>query len=400
MINKRVEEILIKDIQELVILKVSESKTVEYKKEIKISTDSDKKEFLADISSFANTNGGDLMFGINAVSGIPTSLSPLKIVDLDSEKLRIENIIRTGIDPRISFILHPIKKDIEGEYILVIRINESWNKPHRVIFGGSNKFYARNSAGKYELDVEELRDIFNLSSGLLEKINNFRIERVIDIESAPDGYLLNPENGKLILHIIPLESFSNKISVPSKDLLDMFMNRSSPERIVIGDCFRPMDAGGWSQRITAKGLMSYSGNEKGIRDYTELYKNGIVEALRCDIAWEDNEGRLSLRLQPLENLILQHIPKFLKLQNFLHIQPPFYVFITLAGVKGCIVKNPDYWEESHPINKDILYLPEAVIENYDDDLTKVLKPSFDMVWNNLGIVQSPNYDKDGNYKTK
>ena len=43
MINKRVEEILIKDIQELVILKVSESKTVEYKKEIKISTDSDKK---------------------------------------------------------------------------------------------------------------------------------------------------------------------------------------------------------------------------------------------------------------------------------------------------------------------------------------------------------------------
>ena len=39
-------------------------KTIEYKAELHIDTGDDRKEFLADVTSFANSNGGDLIYGI------------------------------------------------------------------------------------------------------------------------------------------------------------------------------------------------------------------------------------------------------------------------------------------------------------------------------------------------
>ena len=394
MISKKTQEITITDIEQLISLKVAESKTIEYKKEIKLNTDSDKKEFLADVSSFANTNGGDLLFGVDAMKGIPVSLAPIKIADLDTEKLRLENIIRTGTDPRVSFLLHAIPTPVMDEYILLIRINESWNKPHRVIFGGSGKFHARNSAGKYELDVEELRNVFNLSNGLLEKISNFRLDRIAQIESAADGVFSNTKDGKIILHIIPIESFSNRIAVSTAELVDMYMNRTTQQSI--GDGFAPILHHGYSHRITANGLMSYSGTEKGIRSSVELYKNGVIEVVVCEaVRKPDDMNTNVLFMKNWEDYILENLPHFLKLQKFLNIQTPSYIFITITGIKGCKLTRSTFREDGYPIEKNILYLPEAILQSYEDDLAKALKPSFDFVWNNAGVVQSPNYDKDG-----
>lgn len=397
MIHKKISEVSIDDIQGLINSKMPEGKTIEYKKELKINIDSDKKEFLADVYSFSNTSGGDLILGINTQSGVPVSFSPLKIDDLDAEKLRIENIIRTGIDPRISFILQPIET-AKNEYILVLRINESWNKPHRVIFGGSNKFYARNSAGKYELDVEELRNIFNLSSGLLERINNFRIERAIEIQSSPSEISLDSRGGKAIIHIIPLESFSNKISVSTEHLVKTFIHRSGGD--TVANSIQPMRSGGWSHRVTSRGLMSYDQSEKGIRSYVEIYKNGIAEIVLCEVVGGTSEYKVFF-MNNMELLILENVPKYLEIQKFLNIQTPSYIFITFTGLKNAwLKKSMDTYREDYRIPKDTLYLPEAILQNYDDDLAKVLKPSFDIVWNNAGIMQSTNYDKDGNLKGK
>ena len=204
------------------------------------------------------------------------------------------------------------------------------------------------------------------------------------------------------MQIIPIESFANKISVSTQELVDMYMDRSKPDNV--SDCFRPPIAGGWSHKITPQGVMSYySGAKNGIREYVELYKNGIVEVVRCDTVGTTtaDEGKF-LSMKYLENVLLDCIPRYLKLQKFLNIQTPSYIFITLTGVKNCKVARPSFYsnEDDYPISKEILYLPEAIIQSYDDDLAKILKPSFDIVWNHTGIIQSPNYDKDGNFITK
>jgi len=38
---------------------------LDYKRDVPGESDQDKKEFLADISSFANATGGDLIYGVD-----------------------------------------------------------------------------------------------------------------------------------------------------------------------------------------------------------------------------------------------------------------------------------------------------------------------------------------------
>ena len=64
MINCPINEINQTNIETLITDKIGESRTLEYKEELPIGTDNEKKEFLADISSFANASGGDIIYGI------------------------------------------------------------------------------------------------------------------------------------------------------------------------------------------------------------------------------------------------------------------------------------------------------------------------------------------------
>lgn len=69
MINKHLDEISLDDLKQLRNNVVSEGKTIEYKQQLPTNSDGDRKEFLADISSFANASGGDLIFGITEENG-------------------------------------------------------------------------------------------------------------------------------------------------------------------------------------------------------------------------------------------------------------------------------------------------------------------------------------------
>lgn len=95
-------------LQALIDAKAAESRSIEYKRDKYDDCDAHISKFLADVSSFANTSGGDLIIGMAATDGIPTSFSPLDI-SMDDEKLRLEHIARTGLQPRITNIdFHPV----------------------------------------------------------------------------------------------------------------------------------------------------------------------------------------------------------------------------------------------------------------------------------------------------
>ena len=64
MIPKEFDTIGKEDIEALVANAVSEGRTIEYKEKLPGGTDDDRREFLADASSFANAGGGDLIYGI------------------------------------------------------------------------------------------------------------------------------------------------------------------------------------------------------------------------------------------------------------------------------------------------------------------------------------------------
>ena len=101
MINKPIDQITEADLSNLVKAAVAERKTLDYKQQLPDTNDAGKRELLADVSSFANTAGGDLVFGITESGGVPTGIPGVQIGNTDQEILRFDSIIQDGLFPRI-----------------------------------------------------------------------------------------------------------------------------------------------------------------------------------------------------------------------------------------------------------------------------------------------------------
>jgi hypothetical protein len=203
--GKRLDSLDSNDLQALVDNAVPESRTLEYKEAVG-TNDAAKKEFLRDVSSFANAAGGDLVIGIRAKNGMAAELVGLPTTQADGEILRFENIIRDGVDPRIPGIrIRAIATPDMDRCVVVIRIPRSFAAPHMVSFQSHQHFFSRHSAGKYPLDVPELRAAFLLADSMKTSLHNFRLERIGRIV-ADDGPIALLPNPKVVLHLIPLTS--------------------------------------------------------------------------------------------------------------------------------------------------------------------------------------------------
>src|SRR5438309_1617191 len=98
--DKSVEQITAADLERLVTNGVSESRSLEYKETLPGGSDQDKREFLADVSSFANAIGGDLVYGARDArdesgkpTGTPDAIVGLDVTNLDQAIQRLENVL-------------------------------------------------------------------------------------------------------------------------------------------------------------------------------------------------------------------------------------------------------------------------------------------------------------------
>lgn len=256
--RKKANEISEDDLDSLIHAQKREGKDIDYKLKLISHSDGDKREFLYDVSSFANASGVHLIIGIREQDGLPIELLGLELEDIDAEILRLDNIIRDGIEPRISGVqIHPVSLK-SGLIAIIIRIPRSWAMPHMVSYQGVTKFYSRNSAGKYPLDISEIRALFSLSETINEKIRNFRIERIGQIV-AGDTPVQLPNTAKTVLHLTPLTSFDVS---SSRDLANF-------EKFSVH--LRPLYSSGWNHRFNFDGFLTYSvlpSNE--VRSYLQI----------------------------------------------------------------------------------------------------------------------------------
>ena len=167
------DSVKLEELNQLIIDQTSEKRTIDYKQTLELDGDEKKKEFLADIVSFANTNGGLIIYGMKEENGVPIELIGISSKNFDILKGRLESIIRDGIAPKLN-IVTVIEVEIAEEIeAIVIKIPKSFASPHLVSFKKSSKFYARNSShGKYQLDISEIRANILATETIYESIRN------------------------------------------------------------------------------------------------------------------------------------------------------------------------------------------------------------------------------------
>lgn len=206
LIAKDFETVSLDDLEALITNQVAERRTLEFKRELPGNGEGPRKEFLADITSFANAQGGDILFGIDAPKGIATGINGLVVEDPDKELLRWEEILLAGVEPRLPGIRLRWIECSKGSGVMLIRVPPSSIAPHRVTLARSNRFYGRKSNGKYEMDTQELRDAFTASEALPSRLRALHLEAV-DRATRGELPIGLGDDPKAILSLIPVTLF-------------------------------------------------------------------------------------------------------------------------------------------------------------------------------------------------
>lgn len=397
MIQKPFDAISKADIEALIDNAVSECRTLEYKQNLPGESEGDKKKFLADVSSFGNASGGDILYGVKAAvdaegkkTGAPESVQPIAQTTPDEAKRRLDDMIRNGISPRLRVQIKEVTGWGEQGFIIVLRIPKSFTSPHMVTFKGSSRFFSRNSAGKYPLDVDEIRTAFLATDSQAERIKRFREDRLSKVV-ADETPVVPVSPLRLVLHLIPIASFLNN------ERLDL-----SNERVLI-DSFLPM---GTSQNFGCRhnldGLLIWIPSGERAHGYCQVFRHGALEAVDTVVFGRIRQDNQRLIVPEYERHVVDAVRKCLTSYTQIGITPPVVIALSLLGCKGACMYTDRVSEGCvvSTIDRDAVILPEVVIDSLDVDVPQVLKPIFDTVWNACDFRRSLNYDENGKWKPR
>ena len=387
MIPKPIEEIQIDDIQALKDSERSEDRTIEYKSILPTKAESQKIRFLLKpVCSLANTDGGDLVFGIKEKKGVPKDICGVDIDDQDAEKLRLENLIQNGIEPQIRGIKIRIVKMLNDKHALIVRIPQSWTAPHRV--KSNSRFYARNSSGGYELDVPQIRQSFILTEKLAQRIRDFRTDRIASIIGGDTPIHLR-RGAKVSVHIVPLVSFSRNMSFNIDEIESLYPR------------LKPNGFGGIQNRLNFDGIVIYGGNdEQGYRAYTQFFRSGIIEFVWVYEVHNENRNLLSY---DYENKTIQNYISGMNVLRDIGIIPPVFVFLTISSLSGFSLyldenlRFKSNLDEDYRFDRNILAVQEVEVNSFDRKPNEILRPLFDIVWNSAGLKTSLNFDENDEF---
>lgn len=187
------------DLAQLVANQVAESLTLDYKASGALQkTDAKKNELSKDVSAFANSAGGLLVYGIQEVKHQPTQvdygLDPSEI-----SKEWIEQVINSKISRRVDGVRIfqiPLSGERLGRVAYVVEVPASAAAPH---MASDHRFYKRFNFECVPMEEYEVRDVSRRFT-------------------APN----------LGLNVVPLEHTTRHRELPSFEKLSIYIENTSP----------------------------------------------------------------------------------------------------------------------------------------------------------------------------
>lgn len=372
------------DIEALVRDMVPEGPHLDFKRDLPSPGEQGRHDLVADTSAFANSGGGDIVYGIEEDGERRAKRICVLTGNADQETRRVQDILMNGIEPHIPGLqVHPV--DIDGGFILVVRSPQSWVAPHRV--KTNQHFFVRENFRKRQLDVPEIKEIFLRSENQIQRLRDFRTDRIGKVISRETPYQLVP-GPSMVVHLIPTQAALGLVQI---DPLLYLQGRTVP---TLGTRIS-------STRLNFDGALGIRNPTAGrTHGYSQIFRNGYFEAVRV-LNSQLPSGRMNLPSSAYEKEIMDLIRLFRKELNHLGIGQELACmfsivdadlvalgldtlrFLTLDGSQGLF-------------DRKTLLLPDILLSE-DDPLEIALRPLFDHVWQSAGLERSYNYDEQGRW---
>jgi hypothetical protein len=170
----------------------------------------------------------------------------------------------------------------------------------------------------------------------------------------------------------------------------------------------PINCLGSNKTYNLDGVLIYSPEREGKScSYVQLFRSGVVEAVEGGLLEpvtgtlnKDLEGKLMIPSRSYEEELIRSFSNYLSYLKELNVDLPIVVFLSLLGVKGYsmgVSSRITRHYGIYTIDRDILLLPEAIIESYDVSADEVLRPCFDSIWNACGFPKDFYYNEEGKW---
>lgn len=366
------------ELREIIIGK-EEGRFLDFKSNINLDTPEEKREFLADVSSFANSMGGDLLIGVKEENGVATDVLGIELENPDKFKQKIENLIRDCIKPNLPSFQFKVIHLYSGNYLVLISLNESFNKPHAVTVSKNLRVYTRNSIGKQPLDIFEIKDLVLESSSIKDKVAQFHQNRIFAIKNSNLPFMFeNEASAKFVIHVIPHNSFFKTLEVDFNEIKKWT------------ELLSPLSSDYSEQSLNFDGILSctYGRDYSFVRKYFQLFRNGIVESANVDMSETNQSGKKGISGNLIRSGVSGIVNQSIELYKNIEITSPIYVFITLLDLNDhymFVDPRKIRWPQLKRFDRSDLVCPEVVIEDFEIDLEKKFNWVFDMIWNSAGF---------------
>jgi len=397
MLPIRFEAIGAEDVMRLLEMKTVEHRTLEYKEKLASGNREERAEFLSDISSFANAAGGDILFGIaeernedGKTTGIPGAIKPLEIENPALECARIEQMIESGIQPRIPLVRVKSIEIPEFGTVILIRVEKSWVAPHMVTFSNLSRFFSRNSStGKYQLDVQQIGAAYTLQRGLGERLRDWKADRISKAISET-GPIAMP-GPKLLFQFVSGALLTSEDSLRPRKFDPQNWGRSA----------EAMSLSGGARRYNADGYLVASENIRdGLCSYLQVFRDGSLEY--GDSYALDSHGGDHVPSQLFEEKLGRTFKSALSLLSQLEVSTPIFVTLCLIGVKGRTMALPEKMQrvsfntKSDPFDRDLIVCPDVLLESEPQavDVSNTMLPIVDAIWQAAGLAHTPYKDSE------
>jgi hypothetical protein len=148
------------DLDRLIADDIQESLTLDYKDARALGkTDPQRNELCKDVSAFANSAGGQIIYGIQEKGHHPCRVQDSDSVDpVDITREWIEQVIDSNIQPRIQNLgiqlINVATKPNRGAYVITIP-QATTSAPHQA---PDNKYYSRQNFQSVPMEDYQVRD--------------------------------------------------------------------------------------------------------------------------------------------------------------------------------------------------------------------------------------------------
>lgn len=379
------------DIRRLITDRAQEGPHLDFKRDLPPTWDgAAKQELLADVTAFANTGGGDIVYGVDENAAAEASaVCPQALASVDQEIRRLQDFLLNLVDPRLPGVQIQGVQITEGEatgYVLIIRVPQSWASPHRL--KTNQHVYVREGLRKRPLDVPELRALFVRTEGQAQRIRDFRSDRLAKVLTGETPVPLKA-GPQLVVHAIPTQAALGLVQI-------------DPVPYWRGTSYLPLigQDSGVAAKLNFDGAFAVlPGRERPATGYSQLFRQGYFEAV-----WVlSHTGSGDLPILPgiaYEELIVRFLGRVRGELERHGLRSDMAVFLSLLGADRVVFAGPTaigFGSADYRFDRQSLLLPDVLIPA-EVSPGKGMRPAFDLMCQSAGMERSANYDEEGEWK--